>query len=226
MKRFGTSLPRLLLFCLFLTVFAPAGFAARRYVIPTWYGYGTYTAAAPFIHPYIVSPTIPPSMHPAYLPPHLPSQDPIYYSSWRSWNPTGTTLPGYFFTSPAGRLEPYWDGSTWLYRPSRPSGNAGQALVDLNLRSDPGFGSRRNRDRNVIGTIRRGEAVSVLGRTGDWYYIQSSDGHSVGYVYARHVRLQADLFAPPSPVWTTSEPLYHYSTAWPQPLQPVPVPGR
>ncbi|HEY9069921.1 MAG TPA: SH3 domain-containing protein [Candidatus Ozemobacteraceae bacterium] len=226
MKRFGSSFTRFFLFCLFLTVLSPAGFAARRYVIPTWYGYGTYTAAAPVIHPYIVSPTIPPSMHPSYLPPHLPSQDPLYYSSWRSWNPSGTTLPGYYITTTTGRLEPYWDGSSWLYRPSRPSGSPGRAVVDLNLRSEPGFGTGRRRDRNVIGTIRREDPVFVFGRTGDWYYVQSADGRAAGYVYARYVRLEADLAPMPTPVWATSDPLYHYSTAWPQPLQPVPSPVR
>jgi len=217
---------RLFVAAVFVLSMPFAGVAARHYVIPTWYGYGTLTPNAGVIAPYIIAANIPSSMHPGNLPAYLPSQDPAYYSSYRPWNPAGTTAPGYYYTTPAGRLTPYWDGSSWVYRQERPSGTFGMPVTDLNLRSQPSFGAHGNRDRNVVGNVVRGEQVSVVGRYGDWYYIRSAaNPQKCGYVYARYVQIQGDFNYAPSPVWSWSEPLYYYSTAWPQPMQPVPAPA-
>lgn len=226
MKTAGRHSLRLFFVAVFVLSLPFAGFAARRYVIPTWYGYGTVSPQAPIVAPYIIASTMPSSVHPGYLPYYLPSQDPAYYSSYRPWNPYGVTGPGYYFSTPAGQLAPFWDGMAWSYRQARPSATSGVPVTNLNLRSDPGFGSRRNHDRNVIGSVARGEPLYVFGRYGDWYYVQSaSDPRKYGYAYARYIQIQGEFTDSPMPVWTGSDPRVLSSTAWPhQSMQPVPMP--
>lgn len=224
MKTTGRTVLRLLLAAAVVHSLAFSCEAARRYVIPTWYGYGVVSQNVGFVSPYILSPTFPPSMHPGYLPYYLPSQDPAYYSAYRPWNPAGVTGPGYYTQTPAGSFAPSWDGTAWVYRQARPAGTAGVPLTNLNLRADPGFGSRRNRDRNVIGSVARGEPLYVLGRCGDWYYVQStSQPQKYGYAYARYIQLQGVFNTPTTVPCPPSYPAYSYPNAWQQPVAVSPA---
>ncbi len=224
MKTSGRNALRLLLAAAIILSLPFAGEAARRYVIPTWYGYGVVSQNVGVISPYILSPTFHPSMHPGYLPYYLPSQDPAYYSAYRPWNPAGVTGPGYYYQTPAGSLAPAWDGTAWVYRQARPTGTSGVPLTNLNLRADPGFGSSRNRDRNVIGSVIRGEPLYILGRYGDWYYVQSaSQPQKYGYAYARYIQLQGVFDTPAISSWPSSNPTYSDPNVWQQPVAVPPA---
>lgn len=222
MKTTGRKALRLFLTAVIILSLPFACDAARRYVIPTWYGYGTLSQNVGVISPYIISSAFHPSMHPGYLPYYLPSQDPAYYSAYRPWNPPGITGPGYYYQTPSGPLVPFWDGTAWVYRKAQPTATPGIPVTSLNLRADPGFGSSRNRDRNVVGSVARGEAVYVLGRNGDWYYVQSaSDPRKCGYVYARYIQLEGAFTSAPAMSWPYACPTYSAPNFWQYPAQAV-----
>lgn len=88
---------------------------------------------------------------------------------------------------------------------STPSPQAGIRLAvreNSNVRAGPGV------DHRVLGQVLRGQTVTVLGISGDWYLITYDDGQSRGWIY-RGLLEQPDRPVPtvaPSQIGTTIQP--------------------
>ena len=139
--------------------------ARRGSVVPTEWGYGVVNTGAPYIWPaygYL-------GMHPA--------------------------VPVAAAQMPA----PAWNGANWSYYQGYYAGTgyqngynpiSGRAVVasNLNVRSEPYVSGRKKRNSNVIASLNAGEQVYVLGRSGNWYFIQSAYMPlRRGYVYGSYL---------------------------------------
>ncbi|MBF0407722.1 MAG: SH3 domain-containing protein [Candidatus Riflebacteria bacterium] len=81
----------------------------------------------------------------------------------------------------------------------------------LNVRSEP-YVKKGNSTSNVVAGLAVGEKVWVIGRAGDWYYVQSASGKQVwGYVHSSYLDVTpyqgaagvvaASVAAPVAPVY-------------------------
>jgi hypothetical protein len=164
--------------------------SSRRVVIPTYYGYGVVNYQGGYVSPYIAgysAPWLPPNYASAYLP---------YPASYnRSY------LPGYYpYYGAAGYvpLQPHWNGVQWSYSHGYPY-SMGVITTDINMRSSPQVsGAKKSRTANIIAQVGRGEAVYLLGQSGNWLLVQSA-GYPLrrGYVYRSYVQV------------TTASPYYY-----------------
>lgn len=164
--------------------------ARRGIVVPTAYGYGVINGPAPYIWPaYGFS-----GMHPA------------------------VPMPTAF-----GVTAPIWNGANWSYQTPwdtgytyqngyQPVNYAGRSLAavtcNLNIRSEPYVAGRKKRNSNVVGSLNTGEQVHVLGRDGNWFFIQSAYlPLRRGYVYGSYLRF-----------YQNNLPTSHYTAFYPTAL--------
>lgn len=160
--------------------------ARRGIVIPTAYGYGIVNGPAPYAWPaYGFS-----GMHPTI---------PV---------PTGYGVPA-----------PAWNGANWSYQNATYPANQSQqvsfaggtlaaVVCNLNIRSEPYVAGGKKRQSNVIGSLNTGEQVHILGRNGNWSYIQSAYlPLRRGYVYTSYLS-----------VYQNNLPTSHYTAFYPTSL--------
>jgi len=170
----------LLLSAIFVLLICSNAEARRRnIVVPTSYGYGVVSPHA-IAYPYIAAGY--PYAWPAY--------------GYHGMNPAVPT--------PTALGTPAWNGSYWYYGGGH---NASVAAVaaNLNVRSAPYVAGKKNRNSNVIASLNTGEQVYILGRTGNWSYIQSAYlPLRRGYVYSSYLR-----------VYNNSLPHSHYTAFYP-----------
>jgi hypothetical protein len=110
---------------------------------------------------------------------------------------------------------PAWNGANWsYYYGGYPAGyqNAfyrmntiAAVACNLNVRSEPYVAGRKKKNSNVIGSLKTGEQVYVLGRYGNWFLIQSAYmPMRYGYVYGSYLRFYQNNF-----------PVSHYTAFYP-----------
>ncbi len=177
---------------LVMLVMAASAVEARRgIVVPTAWGYGVVNSPAPYIWPaygYL-------GMHPAMPIPSARMPAPAWNgANWSYYN------GGYA-----------WGGYQAGYYPQNGyyQMNALAAVAcNLNVRSEPYVAGRKKRNSNVIGSLNTGEQVYVLGRSGNWFFIQSAYlPLRRGYVYGSYLRFYQNN-------WPTS----HYTAFYPSQL--------
>lgn len=133
-----------IIFALFLfMLFSAAEVCARSLIVPSAYGYSV-------VHT---------SGRRAYSPRRTHYYS-AYYPGYYPW--AQAQLPYYWGGTPA------WNGAYWYYSHGY---SLAATSADLNIRTEPRVPKKRK--ANVIGTLRAGEQVYLLGSSGSWYYIQS-----------------------------------------------------
>jgi uncharacterized protein YgiM (DUF1202 family) len=156
------TLALLLFVSLFLAVVTTAS-ARRSYVVPTPYGYGAIERYTGVIRPYMA-----PSQYPHY---------PQVYPSNPAWN---VHYPSYAYPYQLG-YPAYGGAYTGSYGATYTGTGQFAGWVNqsrLNLRSSP------KKTNNVIGTLFHGERVWVQGRSGNWYFVRSSQRPGIsGYAH-------------------------------------------
>lgn len=164
--------------------------ARRGIVIPTAWGYGVVNGPAPYIWPaygYL-------GMHPAVAVPAAQMPAPAWNGANWSYNNGGYAFSGY---------------QNGLARMN----SIAAVACNLNIRSEPYVAGRKKRNSNVIGSLNTGEQVYVLGRDGNWFFIQSAYMPlRRGYVYGSYLRFYQNNL--PTSHYTAFYPAQLSAQAW------------
>lgn len=159
--------------------------ARRGIVIPTAWGYGVVNSQAPYTWPAYGYQ----GMHPAM---------PVPTFQWSA---------------------PVWNGATWVYYNSAgyngyyPVNTIAAVSCNLNIRSEPYVAGKKKRNSNVIGLLKTGEQVYVMGRYGNWFLVQSAwMPLRQGYVYGSYLRFYQNNW--PSSHYTAFYPAQLSGRAW------------
>jgi uncharacterized protein YgiM (DUF1202 family) len=153
---------------LVLALVAGAECQARNIVVPTYYGYGVVNSSA-YVRPYIS----------AYYPYATPAY--AYNGYYYNYYNVAPAIAPATYAMPA---VPAWNGMYWYYHYNN---LVAVSSCNLNVRSDP-YVAGKKKNSNVIGSLKTGEQVYVLGQSGNWYLIQSLFAPlRRGYVYGPYL---------------------------------------
>ncbi len=178
----------LLLAVFTLLAFSTADARRRDIVVPTWYGYGVVSPQA-VARPYITG--------------YHPYSWPAY--GYAGYYPASHVAP---IATPFVSGAPAWNGLYWYYGAQ---GAMAAVAANLNIRAEPYVAGKKNKNANVIGGLKTGEHVYILGQTGNWSYIQSVYmPFRRGYVYSSYLR-----------AYHNTLPHSHYTAFYPTAAYPV-----
>lgn len=173
------SVKRILLTVLILTFcFASAQqLQARNIVVPTHYGYGVVSTSA-LVKPYIAPGYYYPYASPAW------AYNGYYYNYYN-------VAPAFAPATYALPAVPAWNGMYWYYQYNN---HMAASSCNLNIRSEP-YVAGKKKNSNVIGSLKTGEQVYLLGQSGNWYLVQSVFAPlRRGYVYGPYLRFYGAAF--------------------------------
>ncbi|MFZ2956495.1 MAG: SH3 domain-containing protein [Candidatus Ozemobacteraceae bacterium] len=179
MSRFSLMCTTLIL----LVALGASSAQAQNYVVPTHYGYGLVgRPASGWVQPYMVAPYSSAYGTVGAIPYAPYARHPgSYYGPYYGYSGYTGYTPPYGIPAAYGSPAGYYGAGGYML---------GQIVTPhLNVRAEPGKGPRGDRDGNVIGSFVEGERVWVLGRSGNWFIVQSADGRPLrGYVHGGYVQ--------------------------------------
>jgi len=182
---------------LVLVMSASVAEARRGIVVPTAWGYGVVNSGISYPWPaygYL-------GMYPAVPVPSAQIPAPAWNGfNWSYYNGAYGN-PGYAAGYPA-----YQNSYT-------PMNTVAAVACNLNVRSEPYVAGKKKRNSNVVGSLNTGEQVYILGRYGNWFFIQSAY-HPVrrGYVYGSYLRFYQNNW--PTSNYTAFYPSQFHARSW------------